>query len=150
MSTEQELNGFLKEVERRAFKRTVYAVRDEDAALDIVQDSMIRLAEKYADRPADEWPMLFQRILSNATLDWFRRRRTRESVMQNFSALQGPLGRGNISLARPSTGSLPAALLGRIGRQRDGSSDGMLGGQREDALLPGRSCFGKGAEKQGI
>ena len=90
MSTEQELNGFLKEVERRAFKRTVYAVRDEDAALDIVQDAMIRLAENYADRPAEEWPMLFQRILSNATLDWFRRRRTRESVMQTFSSLQVP------------------------------------------------------------
>ena len=88
MSTEQELNAFLKEVERRAFKRTVYAVRDEDAALDIVQDAMIRLAENYGDRPCDEWPALFQRILSNATLDWFRRRRTRESVLQNFSAFQ--------------------------------------------------------------
>ncbi len=88
MSTEQELNDFLKGVERRAFKRTVYAVRDEDAALDIVQDAMIRLAEKYIDRPADEWPMLFQRILQNATLDWFRRRRTRESVMQSFSSLE--------------------------------------------------------------
>ncbi len=88
LSTEQELNAFLKDVERRAFKRTVYAVRDEDAALDIVQDAMIRLAEKYADRPAQEWPLLFQRILSNATLDWFRRRKTREAVMQNFSSLQ--------------------------------------------------------------
>ena len=86
MGSEQELNGFLREVERRAFKRTVYAVRDEDAALDIVQDAMIRLAEKYADRPAAEWPILFQRILSNATLDWFRRRKTREAVLQNFSS----------------------------------------------------------------
>jgi RNA polymerase sigma-70 factor (ECF subfamily) len=94
LSTEQELNVFLKEVERRAFKRTVYAVRDEDAALDIVQDAMIRLAENYADRPAQEWPMLFQRILSNATLDWFRRRRTRESVMQNFSSLQSSVEDG--------------------------------------------------------
>lgn len=88
MSTEQELNDFLKGVERRAFKRTTYAVRDEDAALDIVQEAMIRLAEKYADRPADEWPLLFQRILSNATMDWFRRRKTREALVQNFSSLQ--------------------------------------------------------------
>ena len=88
MASEQELNDFLKEVERRAFKRTVYSVRDEDAALDIVQDAMIRLAESYADRPAQEWPMLFQRILSNATLDWFRRRKTREAVMQTFSSLE--------------------------------------------------------------
>ena len=50
-----------------------YAVRDDEAALDIVQDSMIRLAEKYADRPPAELPLLFQRILSNATMDWFRR-----------------------------------------------------------------------------
>lgn len=88
MPKESELNQFLKTVERRAYKRTVYAVQDIDAALDIVQDAMIRLAEKYADRPSDEWPMLFQRILSNATMDWFRRRKTRESVMQSFTQLQ--------------------------------------------------------------
>jgi len=84
-STEEELNEFLKSVERRAFKRTVYAVRDEDAALDIVQDAMIRLTQSYADRPSNEWPMLFQRILSNATMDWFRREKVRGAVMQNLS-----------------------------------------------------------------
>ena len=87
-STEEELNEFLKSVERRAFKRTVYAVRDEDAALDIVQDAMIRLAQSYADRPANEWPMLFQRILSNATLDWFRRQKVRNAVFMNMGDLE--------------------------------------------------------------
>ena len=67
MATDKELSDFLKSVDKRAFKRTVFAVRQDDAALDIVQDAMIRLAEKYADRPAAELPMLFQRILSNAT-----------------------------------------------------------------------------------
>jgi hypothetical protein len=57
----------------------VYAVRSDDAALDIVQDAMIRLAEKYADRPAAELPLLFQRILSNATMDWFRRQKVRNA-----------------------------------------------------------------------
>ena len=66
LATDKELSDFLKSVEKRAFKRAVYAVRDDDAALDIVQDTMIRLAEKYADRPAAELPLLFQRILSNA------------------------------------------------------------------------------------
>lgn len=88
----QELNDFLKSVERRAFKRAVYAVRDEDAALDIVQDSMIRLAQSYSDRPANEWPMLFQRILSNATLDWFRRQKVRNAVFQNMSDLEARVG----------------------------------------------------------
>ena len=64
MATDKELSDFLKSVEKRAFKRAVYAVRDDDAALDIVQDTMIRLAEKYNDRPAAELPLLFQRILS--------------------------------------------------------------------------------------
>lgn len=69
MASDKELSDFLKGVEKRAFKRTVYAVRSDDAALDIVQDAMIRLAEKYADRPPAELPLLFQRILSNATMD---------------------------------------------------------------------------------
>lgn len=85
LATDQELSDFLKSVERRAFKRTAYAVRDDDAALDIVQDAMIRLAEKYVDRPPAEYPMLFQRILSNATMDWFRRQKVRNAVMQNLS-----------------------------------------------------------------
>jgi RNA polymerase sigma-70 factor, ECF subfamily len=85
LASEQELSAFLKSVEKRAFKRTVYTVRDDEAALDIVQDAMIRLAERYADRPAAELPLVFQRILSNATMDWFRRRKVRMSVMQNLS-----------------------------------------------------------------
>jgi RNA polymerase sigma-70 factor (ECF subfamily) len=51
LATDKELSDFLKSVEKRAFKRAVYAVRSDDAALDIVQDAMIRLATKYADRP---------------------------------------------------------------------------------------------------
>jgi RNA polymerase sigma-70 factor (ECF subfamily) len=91
-SSADELNEFLVSVERRAFKRTVYAVRNEDAALDIVQDAMIRLAQSYADRPSNEWPMLFQRILSNATLDWFRRQKVRNAVFMNIGDLEASIG----------------------------------------------------------
>jgi RNA polymerase sigma-70 factor, ECF subfamily len=85
LATDKELSEFLRSVEKRAFKRTAYSVRDDDAALDIVQDSMIRLAEKYFDRPAAELPLVFQRILSNATMDWFRRQKVRTALVQNFS-----------------------------------------------------------------
>jgi len=88
LSSADELNEFLKSVERRAFKRALFAVRDEDAALDIVQDAMIRLVSSYADRPANEWPMLFQRIVSNATLDWFRRQKVRNAVFSTMSDLE--------------------------------------------------------------
>ncbi|HEY1394001.1 MAG TPA: RNA polymerase sigma factor, partial [Methylibium sp.] len=102
-------------VEKRAFKRTVYAVRDDDGALDIVQDAMIRLAEKYADRPAAELPLLFQRILSNATMDWFRRQKVRNAVMQTFSDFESADSEGDFDLletleaADDSTGSESAA-----------------------------------------
>lgn len=55
----------------------MYALRDEDTALDAVQDAMLKLASKYADRPADELPMLFQRILQNVIRDGFRRQKVR-------------------------------------------------------------------------
>ena len=98
MASDKELSDFLKSVEKRAFKRTVYAVRDEDAALDVVQDAMIRLAEKYADRPAAELPLLFQRILSNATMDWFRRQKVRGAVLQNMSDFDTADGDGDFDL----------------------------------------------------
>ncbi len=98
MASENELSEFLKSVEKRAFKRALYAVRDDEAALDIVQDSMIRLAEKYADRPAAELPLVFQRILSNATMDWFRRQKVRGALMKNFSDFESPGDDGDFDI----------------------------------------------------
>jgi RNA polymerase sigma-70 factor (ECF subfamily) len=92
LATEQELSGFLRSVEKRAFKRAVYQVRDEDAALDIVQDSMIKLAERYGDKPPAELPLLFQRILSTTTLDWFRRQKTRNALFSSMSDYESPNG----------------------------------------------------------
>jgi len=94
LASEKELSDFLKSVERRAFKRSLYHVRDDEAALDIVQDSMLKLAEHYGDKPVGELPMLFQRILSNCTLDWFRRQKTRRALFSNLSDLEGGEARG--------------------------------------------------------
>jgi RNA polymerase sigma-70 factor (ECF subfamily) len=98
LATDKELADFLKSVEKRAWKRAVYAVRDEDAALDIVQDAMIRLSEKYIDRPAAELPLLFQRIVSNATMDWFRRQKVRNQVVRNFSDFESPGNDGDFDI----------------------------------------------------
>lgn len=88
MASDVELSDFLRSVEKRAYKRSLYHVRDEDGALDIVQDSMIKLAEHYGDRPAAELPLLFQRILSTTTLDWFRRQKTRTALFSTLSDLE--------------------------------------------------------------
>jgi RNA polymerase sigma-70 factor (ECF subfamily) len=87
MATDKELSDFLENVERRAFKQAAYAVRKDEAALDIVQDAMIKLAEKYGDRPAAELPPLFQRILQNTILDYFRREKVRNTWVSLFSSI---------------------------------------------------------------
>ena len=91
MASSQELSDFLRDVERRAFKQTVYAVRDEHVALDIVQDAMLKLAEKYADKSVNEYPMLFQRILQNTMKDFWRRQKVRNlwtTLLSSFGAGQ--------------------------------------------------------------
>ena len=74
-------------MEKRAYKQTLFAVREEQAALDIVQDSMLKLAEKYSAKPSAELPMLFQRILQNTARDFFRRQKVRNTWTTLMSAL---------------------------------------------------------------
>lgn len=67
------LDAFLAGVERRAYRMALLATRQPTDALDLVQESMLKLVEHYRRREAHEWPALFQRILQNAILDWHRR-----------------------------------------------------------------------------
>ena len=73
-------------------------MRDDEAALDIVQDSMMKLAHSYGDKPVAELPMLFQRILSNTTLDWFRRRKTRSALFSNMSDFESAGEEGDFDI----------------------------------------------------
>lgn len=82
------MSRFLSEVERRAYKQALFAVRDEHVALDIVQDAMIKLAEKYGNKPPEELPLLFQRILQNTIRDHYRRQKVRQTWVTLFSALK--------------------------------------------------------------
>ena len=88
LSTPAELNQFLSSVERRAYKHAVFAVRDNHTALDIVQDAMLKLAENYGGKPAEELPLLFQRILQNTIRDHYRRQKVRTAWTTLFSSLQ--------------------------------------------------------------
>jgi RNA polymerase sigma-70 factor (ECF subfamily) len=64
----------------------LFSVRDEQAALDIVQDSMLKLTEKYSHKPTEELPLLFQRILQNTMRDYFRRQKVRNAWVTLISA----------------------------------------------------------------
>jgi RNA polymerase sigma-70 factor (ECF subfamily) len=87
LASRNELSEFLASVERRAYKQALFAVREAENALDIVQDSMLKLAEKYGAKPAAELPMLFQRILQNTIRDFYRRQKVRSRWVTLFSAL---------------------------------------------------------------
>lgn len=81
-------------------------MRDEEAALDIVQDAMLRLAEKYGHLPAGELPALFHRIVQNAIRDWFRRQKVRSLWTTLLSSL-GP-GRDDDDEQDPLETLMPA------------------------------------------
>lgn len=89
LASKSELDDFLASVERRAYKHALFAVRDEETALDLVQDAMMRLSEKYGGRPPEELPLLFQRILQNAMRDHFRRQKVRALWTTPLSSLIG-------------------------------------------------------------
>ena len=65
----------------------MFAVRNEEQALDIVQYAMLKLAEKYSDKPITDLPMLFQRILQNVIRDFYRRQKVRSLWTTLLSAL---------------------------------------------------------------
>lgn len=65
----------------------MFAVHNEEQSLDIVQDAMLKLAEHYGDKPAAEFPMLFQRILQNTIRDFYRRQKVRSLWTTFLSSL---------------------------------------------------------------
>lgn len=72
-------DAFFEDVEKRAFRMAVYTLKDEQTALDAVQDAMLKLVEKYYNRPSSEWPALFFTILGNRMIDIQRWGRLREA-----------------------------------------------------------------------
>lgn len=77
----EALNQFLAGVERRAFRKVRLAVGNDDDALELVQDAMLKLTRSYSDQPEAEWPLIFQRILQNVITDFHRRQNVRSRVL---------------------------------------------------------------------
>jgi RNA polymerase sigma-70 factor (ECF subfamily) len=127
------IEAFLRDVEARAYRIALAHVRDRGEALDIVQDAMIRLVQRYASRPSEEWPPLFYRILQNRIRDVQRRRAVRSRVLSFFGGTaseeehdpiaEAPAPRGDNPLEQVTADDAMRALehaLGELpGRQRE-------------------------------
>jgi RNA polymerase sigma-70 factor (ECF subfamily) len=85
LATQQELSDFLVGIEKRAFRQIRLSVRDEETALDLVQDAMLKLVSRYTDHTASELLPLFLRILQNTLRDHFRRQKLRDAWSRLFS-----------------------------------------------------------------
>lgn len=76
-----DLNQFFIDNEKRAFRMALSAVGDKEEALDIVQDSMLKLSRLYAKKTEKEWHILFHKIVQSRIRDWYRRQKVRRAVM---------------------------------------------------------------------
>ena len=85
-----ELDRFFAGIEKRAFRMAELATGNKDDALDILQESMCKLVEKYAERDPSDWPPLFYRILQNQVRDWYRREKIRNRFRVWFGANDDP------------------------------------------------------------
>ncbi len=81
VDNKEPLNRFLAEVERRAFQMARFATRNRDEALDLVQEAMFQFVRRYSNRPAEEWNVLFYRVLRSRITDWHRRTAVRRRVL---------------------------------------------------------------------
>ncbi len=90
------LDGFLRDIRSPALKMTVLRVRDEELALDLLQEAMIGFVAAARRYEEDAWPGLFYRILLRRITDWQRKRGWRERIARilPFSALAGAEGDG--------------------------------------------------------
>ena len=81
----QALDGFLREVERRALRMAELSCGSREDALELVQEAMFGFVRAYSAKPAAEWPLLFWRVLDSRLTDFHRRRRVRSRWMSWFT-----------------------------------------------------------------
>jgi RNA polymerase sigma-70 factor, ECF subfamily len=127
-----DLEAFLRSVERRGFLMARLALGNEDDALDALQDTMMRLVQRYAKRPAAEWRPLFYRMLRNRITDARRRRKIRARLFgwaDRLDPEQGPdpidqfadpgaADPGRLVAGRETAEALLAAVATLPGRQQ--------------------------------
>lgn len=84
MASQKEINQFLKDVEKKSFRKINYQLQNEDDAIDIIQEAMIKLVQNYQDRDIKEISILYNTILHNCFIDFVRRQNLEKKIIQNL------------------------------------------------------------------
>ncbi len=84
----QALEEFFANQEEKAFYVAYAALWHRETAMDVVQESMLRLIQYYREKPAEQWPALFRTIL-NSRINDVRRKRLLEQGKHKLISLTG-------------------------------------------------------------
>ncbi len=79
-----ELDAFLASVQAKALRIAEFSLGSREDALDVIQDAMYKFVQKYGNKPADQWPPLFYRILYNRITDYQRQRQRSKKLFFSF------------------------------------------------------------------
>jgi RNA polymerase sigma-70 factor (ECF subfamily) len=74
----QDMDSFLLQIEQKAYRMALMSVSQHADAIDLLQDSMLKLVVSYAHKPPQEWKPLFYRILQNRIRDWHRHQKVKQ------------------------------------------------------------------------
>lgn len=114
----QLLDSFLAEHEVKVYKMAYALTHNRDDALELVQDSMLKLVQKYRNKPPEEWRLLLYRILQNCIRD-FHRRQSLRKLVQMF--VPGDSGSNDEYHGQelPTVDLTPPAVLQQLGVLED-------------------------------
>ena len=74
------MEAFLADIEKRAYHMAAFATNSHAEALDLLQDTMIKLVTNYAEQPSNQWKPLFYKILQNRIRDWHRHQKVKNLI----------------------------------------------------------------------
>ena len=74
------MDSFLRGIERTAYRMALFATRNREDALDLVQEAMCRFVANYRNHRQEEWKPLFYTILHNRLRDHGRWRTVRRCL----------------------------------------------------------------------
>lgn len=105
------MQEFLASIESRAFRIAQFATKNRDDALDIVQDAMMKLVQKYSDKPREAWKALFYSILQSHILDWHRRQSVRNRFRSWFNKDEDDEAEDGLEQQAADTAYMPDLLV---------------------------------------